>query len=78
MPSSIPSQTLAACPRCTSALGADRRRATALDGGTVCEPCQHQELDELIEELERTGTGPAVPANSIPLESRARLARSGA
>lgn len=64
------------CPRCAKLVGGDRRAATALDGSMICESCQHAELDELIEQLERTAPGPAVPANLIPIEER-RRARSG-
>lgn len=65
------------CPRCRSPLGGGRRHATGLDGRTVCEPCQYQELDELIEQLDRTPPGPALPANLVPAEERRRPARAG-
>ena len=65
------------CPRCQSPLGGERRQATGLDGRTICEPCQHQEMDELIEQLDRTSPGPARPANMIPVAERGPLASAG-
>jgi hypothetical protein len=44
----------------------------------VCEPCQHQELEELLNQLERQSPGPALPANAIPPSERVRLAERAA
>lgn len=73
----MPMQTSAAdtattCSRCSAPLGAERRRATGLAGAPVCEPCQHEELEELLRHLERLPPGPAVPANTIPIVGRER------
>lgn len=74
-PATPPAPT--ACPRCGSGLVGARRPATALDGRTICEPCQHAELDELIEQLERTPPGPALPANLVPIEEHRRARSAG-
>lgn len=66
--------TPAVCARCAAPLGAERPRATGLAGGTVCEPCQHEELEELLDQLEHLSPGPALPANAIPLSERVGLA----
>ncbi len=76
MPTPAAAPTPSACPRCARALAGERRPATALDGRVICEPCQHAELDELIEQLERMAPGPALPANLVPIEER-RRARTG-
>jgi hypothetical protein len=72
MPGPVPTQPAHACPRCQAPLGVERRRATSLDGGMVCEPCQHEELEELLDLLEQTPPGPALPANQAPLQSQTR------
>ncbi len=76
MPTSAATSQPSACPRCARAIDDEHKAATALDGGVICEACQHAELDELIEQLDRTTPGPALPANLVPIEER-RRARSG-
>lgn len=74
MPMQLSGATTAACSRCAAPLGGERRRATGLAGEPVCEPCQHEELEELLRQLDLLPPGPAVPANTIPLVGRERWA----
>lgn len=69
-----PASTSAVCSRCAAPIGTARRPATGLAGGLVCEPCQHEELEELLSQLESQSPGPALPANAIPLGDRLHLA----
>ncbi|HEX7124892.1 MAG TPA: hypothetical protein VF406_03845 [Thermodesulfobacteriota bacterium] len=78
MPTPATTRQPSACPRCARAIGGEVKAATALDGSVICESCQHAELDELIELLERTTPGPALPANLIPVEERRRARQGGA